>query len=1335
MTQAHSSSDSEQARVDSKIYAFRRNIVVAASAGTGKTYRLTALYVLLILGLSSSGQANEQTQAPAIGPERILATTFSRAAAQEIAQRVERALRELSTWDGVTHSTYAFTQEIRERLRLLRTSLFPPDYAPDDGPVPEAAELRKRASDALSKWPQARIDTLHGAARQLVQRYSLDLGIPPTARILDDDEAQALSVLAVDETLSEALAQGGTRTEAARALILSCGGVSTAHRELSRLLERLDEEGITPQKLAIPPHTEQIRLARRKLWKVVSECADQGTGNFRDAAQRLVDELKHSQEDKPLSEGAAEPLIALFSLPIPRKGRTPADEAVDAFRRDFTAQSHADRALKMLSYLREGPELALREQRLIELLEDARRRLLAARRRAGALSFGDLLQKARDGLRDRSDLGRAARSSIDALLVDEFQDTSRVQRDLVYLLRERDDAAALRKQGQSPRAEDLQRHGLFLVGDRKQSIYGFRGADVSVFARLCAELAGDAAGTALNLPPGLWATEPIADFVALRESRRSGKNVLAFINAFSDRDFVPATPSEGGPPFDFDIRYGAAEHLIPVAQSPGEPAQPGGEVVFIGDDGTAPGGADPLLKEATGSMREAFLAAAYIACRIRREERAKQTIANETPLDDAQAARKIPGGFGDIAVLARRRRTIPLIEFALTRFGIPYVVSGRALYDAPEIRDLAALLRLVIDPRDRLALATVLRGPMVSLSDTSLALLSVPGFGLTVPPFDKGAPALGSDHPDESAAVLAMIPPNERERLDQFRGRFTDLRRAAAHLSPASAVRAAMTALDFDRVLAALPRAEARIGNLDRLISIAQRRGGTLPSFVRWLDRRIREEADEAEAAVFAPDDDAVRLTTIHASKGLDFPVVIVVDLAAEPRPGHHSIGLLPSTVERGASLVVRHYVRKPQRFDQPDPYEGEVDAREFSPWIPLSTPALRKADEEAKARELAERKRLSYVAITRARQSLVLVGTPGKVREGTAMYTLNTALQDEAFAATVTHREQALALLEEALACPSEALAAPKPAVQLPVGAPYFIPGRSTSRTIHLAVSPLAIFKTCPRRFRLRYLLGYEEPTAQGQLDLFGGSISPDLPDADDDEPSPDRPPSPVHQVLSTFPLHRWGNPAHPEEICGRLLREGMLPEGEHGAFSAEQEHLARALSLFLSGAYARRARDVSSRLRREHAFVLSIQAPGVGRTPPRTLALRGAIDLWADYPQSSVEIIEFSTQRAQAEMPLFPLMVYALYMRKMAPDRPIKIGVVYLGSEATEPVFWKGAGGDGTLSEGEMDQFEQELAALGHKFAESQHISRFEGMGVETCRKLRCGFVPACHGDKKNP
>ena len=119
--------------------------------------------------------------------------------------------------------------------------------------------------------------------------------------------------------------------------------------------------------------------------------------------------------------------------------------------------------------------------------------------------------------------------------MDEFQDTSRLQRDLVSLLWARDEE---RKEGRVPTFQALRGHGLFVVGDRKQSIYGFRGADVGVFAELCVALAGEAARTGLGIPPGVtWEPEvPTADFVSLRHNRRGVPPLLAFANACREAD-------------------------------------------------------------------------------------------------------------------------------------------------------------------------------------------------------------------------------------------------------------------------------------------------------------------------------------------------------------------------------------------------------------------------------------------------------------------------------------------------------------------------------------------------------------------------------------------------------------------------------------------------------------------------------------------------------------------------------------------------------------------------------------------------------------------------------
>jgi ATP-dependent helicase/nuclease subunit A len=1275
--------------IDATIFAFRRNVVVAASAGTGKTHRLTALYLLLTLGLTSMGQADERSAAPAVGPERIVATTFSRAAALEISLRIERALAELASWDG--ESPLAFGPILEARQALL-------------GALPPG-ELQKRAAEALTRWPSARIDTLHGVARRIVQRHALAIGLPPGARVLDEEEAQALGALAVDEALGAALLAGGERAETARLLITSAGGVHGARHQALRLLDRLDEEGLAPGDLAIADHAGGALLAARALLRVARGSAALGSKSFHERASALAAALAPIDADPPprelVADEAVPHLLAFFAQRMPpRAKRTGADDALEDYLASLSGKSKADKAHGLLALLRHGPDLAAREHRLVALIEDARARFHAAKRRAGGLGFGDLLRIARDTLRDRPDLARSVREGIDVLLVDEFQDTSRVQRDLVYLLREHDEAAAARPAGVSPAAEGLLGHGLFLVGDRKQSIYGFRGADVAVFARICAELAGRPAGQALAMPDEDWPASPIADFVALGESRRSGERILTFVNAFSSRDFTGDRRPDL-PPRDFEIAYGPAEHLSAV--TPGS----GGEVVLISDDGQSPGDADPIVREASGSAREAHLAAAFIASTA-----------------FAQAGRDAVH-YRDCAVLARRRSTIPLIELALGRLSIPYVVAGRALYDAPEVRDTAALLRLLLDPRDRLALSTVVRGPMVGLSDTSLALLSLPDKGLSVPLLGRWSAPRGGEGA-EAAVDPSLLDPAERARLDLFRSRFGEIRSAALRLTPGEAIRASIAAFDLDRILAALPRAEARIGNLDRLVGIARRRGGTLAGFVRWLDRRIRDEADEAEAAVFSAEDDAVRLTTIHASKGLDFPVVILVDLNAQPRGDHGALGFLAQSGPRPPTLVVRHYAPRPDL----GPGGG--------PLAPILTPTLELAQAEARAREQAERKRLTYVAITRPRRTLVLVGSPADPRPGSALRSLGIGLEDGDLEGALTTTLQASELLLHARPAPARLLAVTPPDVRPPAR-----PTRSPTRSLRVTTGALALFADCPRRFRLRHLLGLEEPRPAVEEEAFPEAMLHD----DDDEAAPvsslfaPGAPEPIddlplavsataeiaprvrgraaHRVIARWPFDWLGEATDPREVARRLAAEGLSPEREIPA-------VAELVAELLGSPFALDLR-AADQLRRAAPYVLSLETEARG---VRTVLLAGSVDLFVQRGEI-VELIDLVLAAPRADITAHArrLRTAALALHRRGEGVAVRAGVLFLGGAPT-PIWLPGSGPDDTLRDEEHTRFEAELCALAQRFSEARYHDRFEAIAAPACRALGCGFIDACHG-----
>jgi ATP-dependent helicase/nuclease subunit A len=1301
---------------DALLYAFRRNVVVAASAGTGKTYRLTALYVLLTLGLTSMAQPDGEEPAAPIPPERIVATTFSRAAAQEISARVQAALSEIATWDE-TGEEPKLAAIIAARRKVIADP-------------PSLAEIRRRAADALGRSAGARIDTLHGLAQQIVKTHALVLGVDPEARVVEEDEAQALANLAVDEALGAALEAGADRAEAARALVAAAGGVWGARKQVAKLCDRLDEEGLLPSELVLAEHAAGARALRVSLDAIVASCRADG-GRTKDAAAALATALAGNVGEllpnvgELLPSTAEEPLRELFAIAL-RGKTTDADKAFGAFRESLPGDSNADRAAGVIAILREAPHLSGRERGIVALLEDARARLGAIRRREGVLSFGDMLRIARDGMRDKPEIAQAVRASIDALLVDEFQDTSRAQRDIVYLLRERDGSGRL--PGQTPSAEGLVGHGLFLVGDRKQSIYGFRGADVAVFSRITGELCGPAAREALALAPEICAAEALADLVALRESRRSGEKILSFVNAFSGFDFRAGNSVA---PRDFEVVYGPADHLLPVPTAAGE-----GEVVLIEDDGLSPPDAEPVVRGAARSMREAFIAAAFTAT----------------------YARSGRGAFRDIAILARRRRTLPLIELALARLDIPHVVAGRALFDTSEVRDVAAVLRLLVDRRDRLALATVLRGPAVGLSDAALAWLGVPGVGLSLPLERSDAPRLLPSLP-----AWEHLGPSDKTRLEDFVRRFVELRRAAMRLHPGEAIRAAVAAFDLDRVFAAMPRPEMRIGNVDRLLGVARRRGGTLSGFVRWLDRRMRDESDEREDAVFAEEEDAVRLLTIHASKGLDFPVVVVVDLDAgvSPRPSGLQIASLGGV---RPTLVLRHHATRVDPLS--DAMLAALERGDRPTLEALRTAALGEADEIGRARELAERQRLTYVAITRPKRALVLVGVPDppegsrrRSKGGSAFESLKEGLGKPEIRGAITEVLKASALLGDPHALPREA----RHGAATPTGPAPAWPERPPTRTISIATTPLSLFQGCPRRFRLRQLMGFDEPLSTGYVELSGGpnptQVEPTQPNPTQVEPNPTQvepnptqvEPNPTqvepnpdpetdvdldprirglaaHGVLERWPREAFGRPTDVVDVRRRLALAGLRPD------IPEAARIAEGIARFLDGTYARSIRDQGLRMLREEPFVLTIGLSPAPDGTARVLGLRGAVDFVVFRPDGTVDVIDYKLSRPRTDLAVyaFQLHAYALSMFRREQNVRIRAGVVFLASPkaAEEPIFLASEGPDGTITHVEHERFSRELAELGERFAESRWADRFDPVPLDRCRKLRCGFVGACYG-----
>ena len=882
--------------------------------------------------------------------------------------------------------------------------------------------------------------------------------------------------------------------------------------------------------------------------------------------------------------------------------------------------TNPQRVLAASYLLTESPTLDEEVRSLCSLLEVVQASVRAKRQAASQLDFADVLVLARDLLRDHPSVAEALRATHALLLIDEFQDTSRVQRELVLLLARRKVELAPLVRGQLPAVEELSERGLIIVGDRKQSIYGFRGADVAVFTELAAALAGQAATQALHLQ-GSWASStPIAEFHTQQISRRSGSRIVEAVNTIAKADFE-SEPSES-----FEIAYSDAEHLL------ADPARGEGKVVML----MAPSGGEP--SSAANPEVQAQTAAKYVA------------------------TRQSDYALADIAILCRRRATMPYVELELDRLRIPYVVAGRALYRQPEIRDVVAALRLALDPRDRHALATIARSPLVGLSDPQLAALCSPERGL-LPVGQWRRPSLTPEH--RRAANVAAT------RIETYC-------QVASRVSPRDALALAIEHFDYDSVLAAVPRGQLRLGNIHRLMEIASRQGGSLSEFVRFVDHQIRIDADETEAAIFSDEDDAVRLLTIHGSKGLAFPLVVVLDVEAREQP--HS---------------------PPIRVHE-DGDQLKVLLRHRTPVGPVRTPVSSAATKLASRRGRSERQRLSYVALTRAKDELAIVIPPVKARSDSLLATLTALTESGALAAA------GVEVLEgsELNAASAARSSAPTPRL-----APR-LPDEPQTGLISLGATALADFAICPRRFELIHAVGLEEPAAR-----FSGGVSALGEGAREAGTA-------AHRVLELWPVEDFGKDVSPDSI-----REALRAYGFDGNDQAEIE-TAEGIRRFIGSEYARGLRHSHATIEREVTWLtplgvpqrnepqLALFASGAPPTEPRgaALVLRCTLDLVVRRGDAELDVIDYKRSRSADERRYrAQLEAYRAAARHRYPGARVRTGLVSLLAPDPAPVWLRPRSVD--------------LLSLAERLAEARALDQFEQVPRRRCETAHCGFVDACH------
>ena len=864
----------------------RRNVVLEASAGTGKTSVLVRRY----LNLLHAG----------VDPAHILAMTFTRQAAAEMRARIIEGLRAEAERSAAGRARW---RTLRDRLgeiaistvdafclSLLREFPLEADLDPgftvaDETEIPEM--VRQAAEHALAvcgglarddaelamllaqlgPW-RARTALTHLLARRLVVPRAFRRFLAGTPRDLTAETACRRAASALADRLAPRAAEvrrfleDGPYDQArfgivVRDLVLVCPAAAAWL-----------PDG-TGAAAPAPPATDPARTdpARTDPARADPARADPALAD----PARLAAALDRLRRYFLTARGAPRRSFPLPGVrpgaPVRRRFRAAAG-AIAAAVHDVVARLDRDRNVVLVRAAR----------RLFAVADRAYRQQIASR---AQLDFTDVLERALDLLRRMDEFARSRyrlESRYQHVLVDECQDTSREQWELVWLLvRSWGEGAGLVHEAALPPS-------IFVVGDRKQSIFRFRDADVSVMQ--------DAVDGVAALRDGAPAPDGGGVRQTIARSFRATPPLLAFLN-----DLFAAVPK--APARRDAFRFAAEDHFPCDPDVPREPA------------------ADLPLGVLVGSDAEECAAA--VAAEVVR------LLAGGTVRDrETGMTRSVRPG--DVAVLFRARESHRAFERALGRQSVAVSVhKGLGFFDAEEIKDLRALLRFLARPRSELCAAAFLRSRVVGLSDRALAGLA-----------GRLADALLAAEPPDAAAALAD---DDRQALDRARAGVPGWLALVDRLPPAEVVDRVLRESAYEVELGAGPALQAR-ENLKKIRSIVRRvqnRGyATMARVAAHVDH-LSGDVSNALVEAF----DAVRLMTVHAAKGLEFPVVFLVDVGRGT--GSDTPAIRVATDAGGGRPAVAVW-----------PYRGDAGEAE-----------------DERLRDLEETKRLLYVAATRARERL----------------------------------------------------------------------------------------------------------------------------------------------------------------------------------------------------------------------------------------------------------------------------------------------------------------------------------------------------------------------------
>lgn len=636
----------------------------------------------------------------------------------------------------------------------------------------------------------------------------------------------------------------------------------------------------------------QIKEKEEGLFNVLSILSDTSFNNLTSSMKKTLDSIKEFKENLLKCDKGSQKFYDLLNS---MKFNTPKKSKKNPITEEIVENCKLVKEyisdLQSLMFINSNNYI----EEVVDALDILKDKIFIEKRKLGVLTFSDISHLAVDILLNNKKIRKLYKEKFKYIMVDEFQDNNQLQKDLTYLLSEKKELLL----DCIPDISSLEKRKLFFVGDEKQSIYKFRDADVSVFKALATEIE-NSGGKVINL----------------KTNYRSEPKLIKYFNDSFNKVF-------SNPKNDFEAVFEPLEYRDETKN-----INPKIELYIKDEESSS------LISQEEERASSAACEATKIAKII-----TKMLNSDEYLISDSANNLKRPS-VNDIAILLRTKTHQIEYEKALRAKNIPFIIQDNKAYPLEALsNDLYNMLQLLIYPDDKLAYISVLKGPFGAISEKSIVSI--------IDNYDCEN-LFNSD---------LNIDEDEKIKLIGVEKIFNNL----IELSKKNDIAFLLNYLWWEAGLRYYyicePNYHLYIDNFDYLYRLAKKYDSNQISLAIYLDEMrnsLGAASKEQEVSVLKESPSGVQIMTIHKSKGLEFPIVIVAN-----------IGSVPSSNK--VSYSIEHNIPIPKHCISID---KKTRLEKYDSVFIERAKAIRKE------KDIAELKRVLYVALTRAQIHLIMSAT-----------------------------------------------------------------------------------------------------------------------------------------------------------------------------------------------------------------------------------------------------------------------------------------------------------------------------------------------------------------------